>query len=249
MALRIDSSLSQYLMAPLPVPVITGYPYCVGCWVRDIDTANARTIWEITDTGATNHWASVEFSNTAFIRLGAASGGAEDLTTHTPVDDGTWNHVIARFITATNRRIHLLEWTGTQSTATDTTSRTPTGLDTMVIGAHLTSAGASEFMNGDVAELWVTNGDIFGPSLDIGKNQHNQIAYGGPLSFPPIAQNLVDYQSFRRGIDSLNHQMGDVDQSRRALWTPVNGGGVLAPHPPLPYWHERPFERRWPVVV
>ena len=246
MALRFTPASSQYLTAPAP---ITAMPFAVGLWFRLVDDANVKTLWSLSDTATTNNYWRVRASSTEFIGLGAAAGGTEDQTTLDPVAPDTWAHVIARFITATNRRISCLEFDGSFNVLNDTTSRSPTGIDTVTLGARQTSAGAAEFWNGDLAEYWLTKADLYRSDADLTREMHHQIAFGGPFSWQPIVHNLVDYRSLMSHVASRTDALGELfPPIGRVEWS-ANGGPDRADHPPLPYWHERPAQHRRALVL
>jgi hypothetical protein len=70
-----------------------------------------------------------------------------------------------------------------------------------------------------------------------------QIAYRGPLAFPFIRNNLVEYMSLRSAMGTLEDRGDEYVYGARGsqVWTPVSS--TLGPHPPLPPTYVRPRDR------
>ena len=221
MALRFDAASTQYLEST--APVVLGYPFSVGMWIRLAAGGTVtRTLLGLSDTGTTNHFFDFRMSATEFVGGTAAAGGGVIGSNATGLlVPGEWAHVVCRYISSTNRRYTTTQKTGV-GTGSGTSAVSPTGIDTLTIGALKTSAGASQPWDGDIAEYWIMSGDCYGTAAaDITSDFAMALAYRGPKA---VLRGPFEYRSFRRGIVSP----GDVVRSNLA---PVNGPLLVSDHP------------------
>jgi hypothetical protein len=249
MAANFASASSQRLEnAVLPL-VSTGYPFTIGTWVYPTTTAADRTIWSIADTAVTNHWFELRQGATDVWTLASASGGTTNSINAGTVTANNWFFVLCRCISATSRRITVLDGNGEITLGFNSTSRAPTGLDAITIGCRKTSA-TSQFMDGMIAEFWLTNTDIQADGASQQPAMMRQLAYGGPFSVPHIAKDIIEYRSLRKYPSSEADGLEEVFHGApgRLTWTNTNGV-TIGPHPPLPYWYEKPGQRRTPLIV
>lgn len=248
MAVSFASASSQYL-ANSAAPV-TAVPFTVGMWIRDTTSASDEVFWSLTDTAAADDGWSLFKGTDNGIRLGCYRGATYAEAVGPTLVSGQWTFVLGRMISATNRRLAVLQPTGVTS-AQSTTSCTPTGIDSIGIGCELQSS-AINFFNGSVAEYWMANIDVHRGGGAIPNTYMYQLAYGGPFSVPFIERNLVDYRSFRQSITSDQDHGQDYylggQRPVRQVWTNVNGA-TLGPHPPLPGYYERWNTQQMPVLV
>lgn len=186
-------------------------------------------------------------STTEIIHSAAAAGGTDaNANTTTAIPAAAWSFWVARFITSTNRRVHVIHSSGLVEHGTNSTARAPTSMDRMQLGA---SAGSivSNFWNGLLAEYWLANADIYASDQNIDTPLLRQIACGGPFSVPRIRENLVEYKSLRLGAaDAVNECL--YEKFGKPNWENINGAGI-GHHPPLPYWYETPGQRRRALVI
>lgn len=239
MAGNFTAASTQYLSNSAP-PVLD-YPLTVAFWfnLAAVGTVS-RSLWGLSDTATTNNYLRIRMGANEQVNIGAAAGGAasENAVATTLVPD-TWNFLIARFISATSRRLSILFPTGAIASVNGTTSTAPTGMDRMTFGANQTSAGATDPWDGLIAEAWYTNTDIQADGAAIQGDLMRQLAYGGPFSVPHIAADVLEYRSLRCGLASDQDNAEEVYAQARQTWSNVNGV-TLGAHPPLPYWYEKP---------
>lgn len=231
-------------------PPITGYPFTVGFYAEP--TTNAvGTLFCLTDTGTTNNYLMIRQSATSNFAIVARAGGTETAATGAAVVLGQKFYVVGRFISATNRRLDILRTTqGIETHNQSTTSRAPTGLDEMNLGALNTSGGLTEFYDGHIGEFWFTNTDIQPDGAALTSPTLWQLAYGGPFSIPHVAQSIVEYRSLRKFPNVDGDEIGEWMSERFGRQTWANNGGVtISRHDPLPYWYERPGQRRRLLVA
>lgn len=232
MALYCTGASAQYLQNS--APLVLDYPLTVACWFNPATvTTSTRTIWALSDTGTTNHYLALQLPSLNFINAVAAAGGTEVFAANAnSVVAGSWYFVVARFISATNRRISALERTGLVSAGVNTTSRAPTSLDTMTLGARVSSNGATMPFDGAIAEFWIANSDVgVDSAAALPADLVRRLAYNGPFSDAYVVPRIVEYRSFR--TDPLAGTGNDFYYSKDVpVWSNVNGATMSA-HPPL----------------
>lgn len=234
---------SQRLVNSAPRLVSTGYPLSVGFWFNMLSvSATFNILFSYADTGADNHSLRIQIDASEILAINAVAGGTSaNGTIATAIVAGAWNYVVGRFITATNRRISCLRTSGITH-GQNTTSRAPTSLDTIALGISqdLTPDSPCDAL---IAEFWYADRDIQPGGGVLDNAMVKQLAFGGPLSVPIVANNIVEYLPLR---DSLQGNQGDyaAPRFRRGNWTNTNGV-ILRQHPPLPtdYRHIRPWRR------
>jgi hypothetical protein len=253
MAALFTGASTQYLInattAGLPS---TGYPFTVGMWINLTAVDNVvRDLFAISDTATTNNLFVIRMAGTETFGFAAQAGGTSNTAAlATVVVAQTWNFLVARAISATNRKIAALYSTGATEHATSATSRAPAGLDTMTLGALSTSAGILEPWDGRIGEFWLTNTDIQADGAQLLGSTLQQLAYGGPFSIPHIAKDIVEYRSFRKHPVSDGDLATEVFHGKfgRQTWTNTNGVTIGA-HPPLPYWYRKPGQYRRVLTI
>ncbi len=251
MAARFTRAISNRLEC-ITHPLIA-YPYTVGFWCKPrVSDANTHIYWVMVDTSDSTQYNAICKSTGDLWALLASAGGAANQTTAGGITIDKWAYVVARFISATNRRISVLRPTGDVVQAQGTTSRAfPTSAETMAL-----STPVSNFADADIAEYFYTNTDIQ-PDAGVLQEPLRQLAYGGPFSVPYIAKDIIEYRSLRKHPTSDGDQIGEVYSGRsgRQTWTNTNAA-TTCEHPPLPYWFKRPdsaeislLPRSWVAAV
>ena len=245
MAANFVTSSSQRLVNT--APGVLDYPITVGCWVWPINT-NTECVWSLCDTANDNHFFKLRKS-TVFSASASAGGTELQASTAASFTINTWNYVVARFVSSTNRHVAAILSTGEASHGTNTTARAPTGLDTMSVGSR-ESATPVQFLNGLVAEFWVANIDIQADGAQLQDALLRQLAYGGPFSVPHIVKNIIEYRSFLKRPTSDADDGGEIyhGSAGRQTWTNTNGV-TTGPHPPLPYWCVKPNQVQTELVI
>ena len=118
----------------------------------------------------------------------------------------------------------------------------------MSVGAFEFST-PNTFMNGRIAEFWYADADIYPDgAVNLPDAYIRQLAFGGPFSIPSVAKSVVEYRSFR--AHTLTGEGQDVYFGPTGVksWADVNGASVGA-HPPLPYWYQKPGQRKRQLIV
>lgn len=252
MSFRFAAASSQRFLNDANNPYTT-VPFTIGCWVRPADVTGTKTVWCIVNTGATNsYWRLDRNAGTAWNFSAAAGGTAATASSGVPVTNA-WAFILCRAISATNRRIHVLQTdTGTISNAQNTTSRAPTSISAMALGTFNGST-ISQYWDGDIAEFWHAGVDIWPDGTAMPDHLFRSIACRGPLAWRYLAKNLVEWRAFREapvvrrsdgthrgGTEKLRDVMY-VRQNATRVWDNLGGDNArMAPHPPF---LRRPYRR------
>lgn len=251
MGVALLGSSTQYLTCAAPTYIPT-YPFSVGIWARLTAVSNVvRVLWSASDTGTTNNYWEIRMSTTEVFQVGAAAGGAANAggAGSCPAIAGQWAFCFARFLSATNRRLGCINPAGAVyfDEGGSTTSTSPSGVDTISLGARVTSGGAADPWDGEIAEYFLLDDDIMANSVDSGvmkMHMIQQLAFCGPFSTPQALSRLVEYRGMRSQMDSKSDNMRDwySTRYRRNAWSPVNTPRSCAPHPPLWADHVGPLD-------
>lgn len=236
MSARFDGASTQYLVNSSPY--IVGYPFTVGMFINlEAVGSVARVIWSLSDAGAADHYLAIGMTTGEAVSLTARAGGTENiLTTSISLSAGSWGYVIGRFISSTNRRLCVLFGSGSSSVDTTSIARAPTNLNTMTIGALVTSGGVSSPWDGMIAEYWLAEGDVYpdssSTSPDVAFTRF--IRDYGPLR-QGIKSKIVEHHSFFASpLDRMETYYG------RGVQTWANTNGVTTgPHPALQQTYNR----------
>lgn len=249
MSLRVDSAFTQYILnSSAPV---TAAPFSVGMWAMAAATGATRTFWFLgSSAAASNRDGFILRQNSTNVwHLAVSNSAAQTSVAAGTVTASQWFYFVARCISATNYRIAVLQPDGSTSHAQGTTSRVPASVDRQAIGIQAVATPTQAF-NGQVAEYWFANGDIQEDGAQLSDDTLRQLAYGGPFSLPHIVSSLVEYRSFRNYPSTEGDESGEVyaGYAGRQAWVNTNGA-TISHHPPLPYWYEKPGQRRTTLII
>jgi hypothetical protein len=213
--------------------VAPAYPFTVGCWYKCFSITADGTVWSFTDTATTTNLYLVRQRSTGEFSI-VANGGSTNAAGNVSGYSSGWVYSLARFISATNRRLSVLDSFGTAVTIQSTTSRTATSLDNARIGGLLTTS-ATEYLDGMVAEWWYTNTDIQPDGGVLSAQTLRQLAYNGPFSIPSVAAAVVDYRSLKNGCGSNADSGEDYFYGPKGLqtWTSVGSAVAGVDNPPI----------------
>lgn len=227
---------------------VLAVPFTVGMWFNPSQLSSWATLWSLCDTGTSNNYFYLAHTPTA-VNIGSAAGGTNINASVGTVVQDRWHYIIGRFISATNRRIDFLQADGAFFSGQQTTSRVPTGIDTMALASREINVPL-EFFSGAIAEFFVANIDIQADGAILNERLLRQLAYGGPFSVQHIAKNIVDYRALRSSLGSDQDVADEWDfgGTGKQGWSSVNGV-TLGTHPPLPYWYERPTDNCRNLIV
>lgn len=232
MGARFANASSQYLINSSP-PVVQ-FPMAVAMWVNFDAVATTRNLWSLADPAVANHFYSLDTDTSGF-NIAAAAGGPTNTASIAVVPTtgaSNWFFVLLRIIDFNNRRLELLSPTGAASSVGSGTGRTA-----ICTTAYIGARGGSTILNyfdGTIGEYWLTSGDVVSNPALMDVADLRQLARAGPWSFPHLAQSVVDYRSFRNGIDSDEDYGLDYFNGPKGRQNWVNTNGVIrGANPPL----------------
>ena len=233
MSVQFTGSSTTSLLVPSAArPVATIYPLTVGGWYK------WRAASGVTEAGfavgGTAGGAIELLKNAADANTFVDEVGAAEVTLTGLFQANTWIHIIARFISSTNRRYSGLRFGNTFVTGSAAGAKTFT---TSIVSLGCWVDAVNDPMTGNVAEFWWCDSDIFLGSANITKDLHQSIAFNGPFSYLPIARNLKYYHSFNAAHKHLNfpemfYGVGGIYRGRNFLWTESSTRPSWGPHPP-----------------
>lgn len=255
MALLLSSAASDAIKTTSTNPLMpsNGLLMTVGLWVRPDALSFYAWCWSRT--------AGAQFCTLSDMVAGAFSGSAAPWSLYAAgsVSDATaavatnivlghWYFVVCRIITATNRRIAVLDSsTGAIEHAQSTISVNMSTLVNLDLGFRITDTLVT---NGAFAEFWYTATDIQADAGQLDDATVRQLAYGGPFSVPHVAASVLEYRSLKSRL--ITADQSDEVFVKGAFPSWVTGGtgiGTITAHPPLPYWYRAPPQRDMTRIV
>lgn len=140
---------------------VTAAPLTLACWMKKTATTTAGILTGIYWNGAGSWYAFYLIAGRAAdgqkVGLGAANNNSfavvDSTATYTA---GTWHHVCGVFTSSTSRTIYL----DAGNSATNTTSLTPTNLNSVNIGASRRQTVTDNYFDGSIAEVGIWNADL-----------------------------------------------------------------------------------------
>lgn len=155
MARVFTRASSHYL--EVAIPAVTAYPWTLSAWFRSDDLTTNQTILSIGDTLTNTEYWSLQATGAAAgdpVRMTSSTtvGGAFTADTTTGYAANTWHHALATGASATARTVYI----DGGSSATNTSSSTPAGLDNTDLG-RLVRLTPANYFSGRIAEAAVWN--------------------------------------------------------------------------------------------
>lgn len=223
---------------------LTAFPYTMAIWCRFDNLPGATNTSGIIYNMAANvsFYVGAAFQDDGTILLDATAGGTA--TTGTLVL-GTWNYIVLRGISATNRRLDVLYADGTSEHIQGTSSSTGT-MGSLIVGPSANNE-APEVESARYAEFWYTNTDIQSGGAALNASTLHQLAFQGPFSVPHIGASVQEYFSLQSDFHGSNTNTEYYSSVGPKVWTV----SVLSPaeHPPLPYNYVKPGQRKTTLMV
>lgn len=215
MAYTLDGS-TEWLGHSNPVITAVGANgFTVLCKFKPRATGVQSGLWAITDISATNHYFNINVLGASDkVRTGTRGGGTQASSDSAgTVNIGAWNTVGGVWTSITSRAAYL---NGTLE-APNTTSITPTNLDTYTCGGFRIS-GLTGYTDGEVADFCLWNEALSEEEMD---------AYdAGVAPYLIRPEALVSWLPvYGTGSDSVDLITGDTYTEQ--------GTPVAAEHPPI----------------
>jgi hypothetical protein len=132
---------------------ITAYPHTFAAWIRVPSPSTTQVIMGVGDKDATGDYSFIYLGASAIrAQSSTSAGGAVTASSSGTVSANVWTHAAGVF-TANNSRAAFRDGA---NKGTNTSARTPAGLDRTVLGSTITSAPGFYF-GGDMAEVGIWN--------------------------------------------------------------------------------------------
>lgn len=245
MAASFVAASSTYLLSS-GTPAVTAPPFTVAFWAKPTFSVGGNsTVYELAGTANDTNRYTFGNDGTPEWWIQAHNGVLDELDVTGPVAN-TWQFYCARVISATNRRLAILNADGTIiSGQTVVNITTPASISREAIGGGASATVGNSPFDGLVGEFWVAGIDIQSDGLAINAEFLRYIAWNGPWAVPSIAANILRYKPFTQtigtGTDVPNENI--TYGSPPAVWTNTNGV-TLAPHCPLGPVYPKPTDSR-----
>lgn len=235
MSASFTASSHNYLSRP--TAPLTAPPFTMACWARPTFAGNSggnqgAVSIANSSTGFSQWSLGVDGTPEWWIRRDEASSNLDELDVATAIVANTWQFALAQITAANNVRLYVWNADGTVSSDQSTNSRSPSGVNSMVIGSP---GDGSEINNstfdGLIAEAWVAGIDVW-PGGNAAPDWFIRwIAMNGPFARPDIAQAIVEYRGLRNTLTGWDSD-DTFSRGPRPTWTNINGVTRNA-HPPL----------------
>jgi hypothetical protein len=228
---------SQYIKNAAPSLVSTGYPLTMAAWINPADFSNSTLFGFFSSGGTTNY--VMLFKGSSGWSIAANDGSSSNNAATGAATTNVWYFIVTRWVSSTNRWLDILNSDGSTAHSQGTTSKAPTGMNQLGVGARVYSTPDS-FSNALIAEFWYADADIQADGGQLDDNLLRRLAYGGPFSVPHIAKDIVEYRSLRKALTSDSDDGNEV-YARNGVqtWT-QSGSPTVGPHCPVPYWYVKP---------
>jgi hypothetical protein len=149
MAFEFNGTSSYIETASTPV---TAAPLTMACWFRANTVAGTQSIMYMGNPASAHRFELTRESN--FLRLTVAAAAVPaTINTSVTINASDWNHVTAVCVSPTSRFIYL----NGGDKRPNTTSRTPVGVNSIIIGSQVVSSTRQFFFNGSVAVAGIWN--------------------------------------------------------------------------------------------
>lgn len=219
MAVRILTGTSKHGLVNNATPVNSWYPYSMGCWYKPDVTNQTGLALSIGNTGISRDAISVGMKTGQFY-INADNGTQfSDLNTSFSSTNTLWAYMVARFISATNRRLSFWHESGNYQKMSDATNvPAGTAFNQMAIGFR-NDQQANITFQGSIEHVWFADSDIAPDSAaDLPDSMFFQMAYHGPTSIPGLATKLIDYLPLTGGIDPVGGRIHNGNQFFRGKY-------------------------------
>jgi hypothetical protein len=203
MAHLFDDSLSEYLTSPMTVPAI---PIGIACWFQTDDLAVNGTLVSLSNSADSQQYFSMRSNGPgASIEFAARAGAGSEATANTSavtLTANNWFLATAYALQAGNRLVAINQ-SGDGVFGGSLATRTPSGLDTVQIGA----LNGSQFHSGRIAQVVVWGLTLSESAAPL--EEENLWNGGRSVIVSPPAYYYKQHQV--RGYWALLNNDGDTD--------------------------------------
>lgn len=239
--MSLSLSLGSYLTNT--ASPISAYPWTIGFWVWPNDTGGDAVC--LRNSGSSQYH-EIQSDGTSWLWIAQAGAGENTATATNAFTNNNWQFVLARGISATNRRLSVLMPAGNVISAQNTTSTAP-AVTIFNIGEFSTGAVPLECM---VAEFWYTNADVQADAAATQDWLIRKLAFDGPFSVAQAANSIIEYRSFRVApfYEDVNEYCLGAGKSRQT-WAVGTGTVATGMHRPLSSSYEKPGQNKRVLAI
>jgi hypothetical protein len=235
MSVTFTAASSQYLHNASPV--IVTYPVTFTLWANPLSSgASVQSVLEYGNNSVGTSWMGLEKTTAWWLVSSVASTPVSATAT---LSVGRWDFLIARMISATNRRLTRVTSQGEVAHDQNTTSSNPT-LDRLTLGAWNGGGGFSSYSDLQVAELCIWDADIQPDGAQMENWFARKLAFEGPFAFPGLIRNLIEYRSFKSSILTDEPNQAYFGRRGRIAWTQSASAPQIGVGSPLMGSYKRP---------
>lgn len=236
MGLRLTTASQQALVTT--TPGVATYPVTLMCWACPLTGTSDSSMVMFGQTGNVGVWMGIDFAVASGFFLPCSNGTTSNDTAFIAHALGRWDFLVARCISATNRRLSVLTSQGIITHVQSTTNITPT-LNRLTIGKFGTTDN-SGFFTGMIAEVTIVGADIQPGGAQTENWFLRKLAYEGPFAFPSLLDDIIEYRSFRSVSVTENEAETWFGRRGRQTWSGVLNIPAIGPHPQLLGTYRRP---------
>ena len=193
---------NQYLSASAPA---TAAPLTIACWARPSATGTSAYVAIGNTTTGERFQLALNVSATAVAAQTVAGGSTNTASVGAVPSVNNWLHAAGVF-SATNNRVAYLD--GVAGTA-NTASSTPSGINSLYVGARNNGGGAGLYFNGQIAEVGVWNVALNAPEIaSLAKGMTcDKVRPDSLVFYAPLVRDLIDYSG---GLTITNNNSATV---------------------------------------
>lgn len=206
MAYQFNGTNQRLSCASAPV---TAIPLTLACWFYQTTVAAGGLVSLHDAQGSSNNFILMIDGTSLFAYAQNSGGPVAGISATSSPQNSTWHHGCAVFTSSTSRTVYL----DGGNEATNTTSRTPLGINRLSVGA-LWFGSFSNFLNGIVGEVGVWNVALTKPEIaSLAKGiTCNKVRPQNLSFYAPLIRNLQDR---REGLTITNNNGATVANQPR----------------------------------
>lgn len=202
MAFAFNGS-NQYLStASAPA---TAAPLTIACWARPSATGTTAYVAINNTTTGDRFQIALNVSSSAVAAQTVVGGSTQSATVGAVPSVNNWLHAAGVFSASNNRVAYLDGVAGTANTA----SSTPSGINSLYVGARNNGAGIGLYFNGQIAEVGVWNVAL--TAAEIGSLADgmtcDKVRPDSLVYYSPLVRDLIDYSG---GLTITNNNTATV---------------------------------------
>ena len=186
---------------------LTAAPITLAAWVNSDSLAGLRYIITLDQSSVANNWFALgTVATTGLVRaITVAEGNPTSAESTSGITIGTWAHCCAVFSSSTNRTAYL----NGGNSATDTTSRTPSGINSTRIAARTFNGVQGLFFDGKIAEVGIWSAALTAAEItSLARGMTcDKVRPQSLVFYAPLVRDLIDAKG---GLTITNNNSATV---------------------------------------